>query len=490
MRVLLVQPGVEGRFGSSYGDNHYCEPLALEIIAASLPGHEVRILDMSLDGDLELAVRSFSPEACGIPCSFTYGLNRAVETALRLKELSPDLFIFAGGIHATLCPQDLYLACFDAVVLGEGEETTPELIRALEEGGDLHSIPGLALNRPEGQVLTPAREGLVDLDRSPLPSREQVCAAVSRRLRWRRDVMVMGLLETSRGCPYRCKFCSMWRFHKGLLSYKSAGRVVQELADIPYDNVIFVDDNFLANASHAAEIGRRVEAAGIKKRYHISSRTDSLVRHPELIQQWRRLGCVSVALGLEAIEDEELRALNKRNTTENNLRALEILKASQVGFSPMVMVPPDAGRPKFQQLRRFMLDHYPSQNIWFSVLTPLPGTELWEEQKDKILYPDYDLFDCAHAVTPTRLPLEEFYREYARLFARPPCASSIQALRRLAGTILRTFRLLPPHPARKLWNSRLSLRGHRRSFPRTVHGYQKQPLPAPSAEAGKPVLSG
>ena len=412
MRVLLVQPRPTDGLG--FKSVICLEPLGLEIVAASLAGHEVKIIDL-LDGRLPVEeVKEFAPQAAGISCAFTVDVLQVLQLAGALKEIDRRLFVFVGGHHASLNPQDFHHPFVDAVVIGEGETTVPELLAALEEGGDLAAVPGLALNFPERQLFTGLRPLLPALDKVPLPRRDLVKDNRGRYfLGFRRPVVTV---ETSRGCPYRCNFCSVWRFHRGKYRAMSAARVVEELAQLPPGDVLFVDDNFLADTGRATEIAELIKRERLPRRkYLIQARSDTIVSHPEVVARWKEIGLAQVFIGFEKIEQRDLEKVDKRNHVENNRRALEILQRMGIGVYASFIVDPDFTRDEFHRLREY-IRRFKLRQPYFSVLTPLPGTVLFEQLKEKISNFDCQLFDLLHAVLPTRLPLGEFYRELAGLY--------------------------------------------------------------------------
>jgi hypothetical protein len=124
---------------------------------------------------------------------------------------------------------------------------------------------------------------------------------------------------------------------------------------------------------------------------------------------------MTVFLGLEKVDDEGLKSVNKKNTADNNNRAIRILQDLGVGYTPNFIVDPSWDHADFEKLKRWV-DETGAYNSGFSILTPLPGTDLWDETEDSIQTRDWELFDIAHSVLPTKLPLDEFYREYALLW--------------------------------------------------------------------------
>jgi radical SAM superfamily enzyme YgiQ (UPF0313 family) len=223
------------------------------------------------------------------------------------------------------------------------------------------------------------------------------------------------LIETARGCPFKCNFCSVWKFHESTFREKSAERVVAELAAIEADNLFVVDDIFWLDVRRGEELARAIKAAGIKKYFTVQTRTDIICKFPRLIEMWKDCGDLAIFLGLESITDAGLDAVNKSNTAANNVRAIEILKDLGVGFTPNFIVDPAWEREDFARLRDW-IEQMGAYNSGFSVLTPLPGTDLWDSAKQRVTTHDWEMYDIVHAVLPTRLPLEEFYEEYSRLW--------------------------------------------------------------------------
>lgn len=416
MRVLLVQPRQRRRAGFKAGFRSMAvvEPLGLEMVGAALQDeHEVALIDLLPGVDLDRTVERFSPDVCGISCSFTVDVDRSLEIAAAVKTLKPKSFVLVGGHHASLNPTDFAVPSVDAVVVGEGEVTTPALVRGLSRGDDLTSVPGLVLATSAGQRATGPRPLVADLDTLPLAAR-----SLTRGLRKKYHLGVRGplvSLETSRGCPYRCTFCSVWRFHQGKVRLKSPERVVDELETVGGRNVFITDDNFLASVPRADKIADLLMERGIRKRFIFQARTDSIARHPETVAKLREAGFATVFLGLEKIDAEGMASIHKSNTVESNETALAVLKKVGVNIFGTLIVDPDYDEGDFGRLREYVRRHA-IPNAWFTVLTPLPGTALFDEVRELLTTRDWEMFDLAHAVLPTKLGLERFYREYARLY--------------------------------------------------------------------------
>ncbi len=415
MRVSFLKSPIGGIIGLEMIT--FVEPLGFECVAGGLEleGHECQIVDLRIDG---LAkgfdkARAFDPEIVGLQCNFTTERYRTLRVARAVRQEFPKALVVLGGHDASRDPDWFQDPAYDVVAVGDGEEIMPALVAAYEKATDLRQVRGLVLNTPTGQVSTgpaPARGNVDDL---PMPARHLIRDyADEYYINFNRPLAMM---ETARGCPFKCNFCSVWKFHESTFREKSPQRVVDELAQIEAYNVFISDDIFWMNVKRGRELAAAIKASGIRKRYTVQTRSDIITRFPELIEQWKDCGELSIFLGLEKIDDEGLAAVNKSNTAANNDLAIEILRDLGVGYTPNFIVDPDWGREDFDKLKRW-IDRTGAYNSGFSVLTPLPGTDLWDETVGDLTTDDWELFDITHAVLPTKLPLHEFYGELAGLW--------------------------------------------------------------------------
>lgn len=411
MKVLLVQSGERRGFGLS--SMALVEPLGLEMIAAGISRHEVRLLDLRIEGGLEQTLTRFRPNICGISCSFTMDLYRTLHVASIVKTVDGKKpFVVVGGHYASLSPGDFRDPAVDAVVVGEGEKTMGELVECLALGGDVRSVKGLALNSSQGQKRTGIRPFAQNMDGLPLPAR-----GLTRRYRKQYYLLneyPAAMVETARGCAYRCRFCSVWCFYRGSVRTKSPERVVEEIETIREPYIFFSDDNFLVHPERAQQIAVLLRRRNLRHKYTFQARSDSIAAHPEVIRLWHRLGLIGVLAGVEKIDNTELSKIRKENTVANNERAMEILRVEHVAVIASFIVDPDWTAADFNRLRRYVITHQVAP--FFSVLTPLPGTVLFRQVRDRITSWNYELYDFVHAVLPTRLPLSEFYSHLARLY--------------------------------------------------------------------------
>jgi radical SAM superfamily enzyme YgiQ (UPF0313 family) len=415
MKILLVEPSKPPL--TIGGDDIYMlEPLALEYVAAGVVGdHEVRILDTRLDTDLDGTLSRFAPDVVGIT-SYTVHVNVVKGLFRQIREWNPDVLTVVGGHHATVSPMDFHTPDIDIIVMGEGVEAFKEISSRREKGQGLSGIPGTAIADGEELVKTAATE-LVDLDALPFPAR--TLTAGYRSEYYSQWMKPLASIRTSKGCPFRCNFCALWKLTSGRYLCRQPELIVEELQGIEEEFVFLADDESLVNARRMKRLGELIKAAGIKKRFFLYARSDTIARNHDLLEAWRDIGLERVFVGLEFFREEDLDFINKGSSVSDNERAIKILQDLGIDIYPSFIVRPEFTRADFEAFTQYCRG-LGLGFIAFSVLTPLPGTDFYEEVKDRMLTHEFEFFDFVHTVLPTALPLEEFYAEYRQLYTKSP----------------------------------------------------------------------
>lgn len=394
------------------------EPLGLEVLAASVPGHQTRILDLRIDGlrELERQLDSFQPIIVGVSVNNSIHVRQAIKLLHHIRNSHPRITLIVGGHHPTVMPQDFHLPSVDYIFLGWAENSFPSFINCLCENRLPEQIPGLEILE-EGKVVS-RKENLWNLESSeiPFPSRELV---YKYRKRYRSDLgFPTALVNTSRGCGNRCVFCSVWNAADGNLLLRKPEEVFEEIAAIPNNirRVFFADDNTFIKTDHAAKLCHLIRDAGIKKKYSGYCRSDTIVKHPGLMQEWKNIGLDNLCVGMEATDDVLLAKFNKKNEIGTNEEAARILNEIGIPFRPHFLIDPSFEHADFARIEAYVQKLRLKSPI-FPILTPIPGSPYYEAMKKHIIL-DYDYFDYAHAVTPTRLDPAIFYKKWKRLFTK------------------------------------------------------------------------
>ena len=219
-------------------------------------------------------------------------------------------------------------------------------------------------------------------------------------------------IEFTRGCPWDCSFCSAWTFYGRSYRRLSPEAAAEDMARIAEPGVFIVDDVAFIKAEEGDEIARQLERRGIHKQYYLETRCDVLLRNEEVFRRWRRLGLNYMFLGLEALDEDGLKAFRKRTTPKINNKALEVARSMGLSVAINIIADPDWDEARFAFVRDWAMSVPEIVNL--TVQTPYPGTETWFTEARRLTSLDYRLFDVQHAVLPTRLPLHRFYEELVK----------------------------------------------------------------------------
>lgn len=416
MKVLLIEPPVSP-FDVPTKIFEMTPPYHLEVLAGMLvANHDVHILDMRIDEGLDKEVNNFRPDIAG--CSCVAANSHLVKQVLRkVKELSPTTITIVGGHHPSLMPEDCNETFIDIVVIGEGEETLYEIVETCACHRNWEGIPGIAYRTKDTQFrINPYRE-LMDLNKFPKPARNLTKPYRDEKFYFRGKWRPLDCTITSRGCPNRCTFCGLWKINRGKYRARAPYLVAAELESITAPNVKFADDNTLDHVENALNLADEIKQRGIRKRYELYGRVDTVVRHPNLIEQWRDVGMELLLLGLEASDDRALKEMRKRTTAEMNRRAIEICHANGVEVAAYLIVNPTFDHEDFKRLSDYVEENNLMHPV-FTILSPFPGTDLYNAVKQTIITEGFELIDFFHTVLPTKLPLDEFYEEFLGLYRR------------------------------------------------------------------------
>jgi radical SAM superfamily enzyme YgiQ (UPF0313 family) len=420
MRVLLVKPRPAAvQFGLA--PFFQTEPLGLEYIASALAdrGHSAIIADMRfLRRRMADLLKSYGPDLVGISCLHILDASATLRLADEVKAFSKDIFVLVGGHAASAYPSALSQSpSIDAMGIGEGEALVPALCDALAERQPLDAIPSLLLRTESGEFLrTSAEAGLLDLARVKIPDRSRVAS-------FQRDYcclnyMPVWSLETTRGCPHRCKFCSVWQFYKGSCRFHAPGSVRADFASTG-PNLFIIDDIFWAERAQSEELARALLGSGARKSWIlVQSRTDLVAQNPELLEIWRPLAKnFDIFFGFESPIETRLNSLNKGSDVAETVQAVKTARALGYGVTGNFIIDPDFAEEDFERLWQF-LDENQLHRVGFTILTPLPGTHYFEQVKNQLSVLDWNQYDLHHLLWRPRLPIERFFELYCETWRR------------------------------------------------------------------------
>lgn len=344
-RLTLIYAAMGRKPGKPFVRSWQMQPLAIGRLAALTPkSWQVTFFDDRVE-DIDYEVKT---DLVGIAVE-TYSAKRAYEIAARFRQRGiPVIF---GGYHATLCAEEV-LEHGNAVCIGEAESVWQEILQDAEQGSLKRIYKGDRSKPLDG--VYPARS-IFD----------------------GKNYMPLALVETSRGCPFRCKFCSISAAFEGSYRRRPVQDVVEELKSIPQKNVFFVDDNIVGSSASARELFDAIAPLGIK---WVSQASLHALKDDDLVEHMACSGCLGVLVGFESLNPKNLAAMGKGNNRIEEYRSIlkRLRKAGIFVYGTFIFGYPHDTPESFEESIRFAME----EKLFlaaFNNLVPFPGTLLYQE---------------------------------------------------------------------------------------------------------------
>jgi radical SAM superfamily enzyme YgiQ (UPF0313 family) len=349
---------------------------------------------------------------------------RAYAMADKIRSLGIPVII--GGPHVTFLPDEA-LEHADYVIRGEAEEAFSRFIDTWENGRCFSQVPNLSYHSDAKTIHNPVKPLLRSLDANPFPD-FSLSQYVGRKIAGRITIPV----QTSRGCPFHCSFCSVTGMFGKAYRFRSTENVIEELRryDHKKNSIFFYDDNFTANRKRVKELLQRMIEEELKFQWSTQVRVD-IAKDPELVRLMKKAGCHTVYIGMESVNPKSLKSMKKQQTVEEMVQAMQMLRQQRIHVHGMFVYGFDDDdwhtvkeTVRFAKKVRF-------SSTQFMILTPLPGSEFYDQvtRENRIQFHDWALYDAHHAVfKPKRLSLFELQR--AQIFSHSKFYSFIEVIRR------------------------------------------------------------
>lgn len=399
MKVLLIKPSVRNLY---HKVKIIFPPMGLMSLGAYLKeaGHQVEIKDLTFE---DTPIDYSRADLVGFTCA-TNQYKDALQEAEKAKAAGKKVVM--GGVHASfVADSTIKTGNVDYVIRGEGEKTLLELCNALEKSGEnFHpgSINGLSWYDEETDTVVnnAERAPIKDIDSLPYPARDLVDIK-----KYQCELSGKGsgtTLLSSRGCPFSCNYCVIPNLNSSVYRTRSPKAVVDELEFLSdkygFKAFLFVDDNVTSNPKRTKKICDEITKRGLDIGWWCQTRADTLVDNKDMVEKMAASGCQQVFVGFEASSERVLDSYNKSLTSEIGHKAVNVLKEFGIKIMGSFMIgeideTKEEVKSTVEYAKQLGLDY-----AQFSILTPFPGTKLFERVKDQIFTFDWDKYDGAHSV--------------------------------------------------------------------------------------------
>lgn len=404
MRFLFINPPggwndifTKGKFSF---ESAIFPPLGLLYLSGVLEadGHTVQVIDFGAEDiskeQLEKSV--MLSDAIGMSV-YTPNYKTSVDISREIKKLDPDIPLIIGGPHCTFLPKRslLDVTPADISVRGEGEQVIIDIVRCLEGRKKLSEVPGVYYRENNEIKAGKPFEIIKDLDSLQFPARHLVDkyeygSILDARLRLFNKKFTS--MITSRGCPFRCRFCANYGYLSKNYGYRerSVESVVKEIQEIDekYNSLLILDDNFLVNKRRTHQILDNIIEMGCTMDLIIgAARVDSADR--ELYEKMKKAGVKSIGFGIESGNQDVLDFYNKRITLNQIRAAVQLSREMDfITFGTFIFGAPIETKKHIEKTIEFACS-LPLDIAIFGPLAYLIGSDLWMEAvKDKKIRKD------------------------------------------------------------------------------------------------------
>jgi radical SAM superfamily enzyme YgiQ (UPF0313 family) len=358
------------------------------LISLTEKHHEIKVFDENIE-DIDY---SWKADIVGISVRTMFA-NRAYMISETYRQIGVKTVL--GGIHPSMCPEEALHYC-DSVVIGEAEEVWPRLLQDAEDG-HLQRIYNA--------------DRFANLKSFPMPTRSLLS----------QQNYLVDIVQTSKGCPFDCEFCSVHAFDGQQIRNRSITQVIEDVQNINRSSttykkkhaVIFADDNIIANKKFAKELFLALKPYNLNWSCQASI---NISQEDELLELMRDSGCGAIFIGFESISDENLSAMHKRiNQRYNYSDAIKKIQSYGILVQSSFIVGYDFDSPTtFAELIEFIQESNLLMPL-INILTPFPGTRLFNrlEKEGRIRHKDWSHYDSKHVVfRPSKMSPEELLAGY------------------------------------------------------------------------------
>jgi len=393
------------------------EPLELEYLHTALMenGYEDYIFDGMVEKlPFKTVMERENPDIVAIT-GYISQENQMKKFAQTAKDFNLDIITIVGGVHAQLNYERFYCEGIDYIARSECMSAFIELIKYIEtKEGDASKINGLCHKSGGNYIVNEFTP--IDINTLPIPERSHFYK-YKDKFRYL-DLTPVATVKLSFSCPYDCNFCYCTLLGGSKYSTRDLGLVVDEIENIDCENIQIADDDFLVDKARISKFIKMIRERNIKKNFICYTRADFVAANPEIIEELADIGFKYFLVGLEAVNDHALLSYNKKTTDEINRKCVENINRTKGQCVGLFMVGIDATKKDFEDIVIWAEDTG-IKHVTVSIFTPIPGTQLYEDNKHLITSDNIEDWDFLHLVMePTNMSRMEFYYEYYKMFMK------------------------------------------------------------------------
>lgn len=396
MRVLLINPPIASyyhRLGLKY------PPLGVGYIAGSLvkAGYNVKVIDLNVEKIDIKSIPYYDFDIVGISTDTT-----RYPMALKIAQIakSKGCRVVIGGPHTTFLDKEtLETGFIDYVVRGEGENIILDLMDSLSGRKRIGEVKGISYIKDGVIIRNPDAEPIKDLDSIPFPARNLL---PMNRYTAKLEGTFATSIITSRGCPFNCSFCSSSAFSGIVWRSRSVRNIIEELEILykkyGYRAIAFFDDNFTLNPNRVIELCEEILRLGWRFKWWAFSRLDGIINNPKMVEFMAKAGNYMVFIGFESANQEVLNNYKKNLLVEKAKEAINILRKNKIKVMGSFIL---GALEETKAMINKTIEYAKRLNpdiAQFSILTPYPGTALFEEVRSKIINRNWEAYDGGYSV--------------------------------------------------------------------------------------------
>ncbi|MDX2442203.1 MAG: radical SAM protein [Bacteroidales bacterium] len=348
-----------------------CEPLELEYLNTVLGNHKLTLLDGIIDRRDPVKIASRCKAQIVLFTSLITTITEVLKIAGQLKQLDQPPLIFVGGPHAEVVPESFFSPHIDGIFFANQLEGIVKVVQHIQDNTPYHHVPGgvfrinnQMINNPSAPLdplrMQRPKHTLLEKD----PNRYRIiyykpCATI----------------KTSFGCMGKCTFCFCSEMHAGGYGARPMADVIDEIEEIPVNNILILDDNFLISRKRLLEFYELMKEKKLKKKFIAIGNARFIAENPDVMEKLKSVGLNAMMVGFEFVSNEELQEVHKDATINDNMRTIQVCKNLDIDLFALFIINPDWTHADFRKLAAYLKENEIPFAL-YSTLTVFPGTKM------------------------------------------------------------------------------------------------------------------